>query len=106
MPTIEGIAYAIAITWYDNSFKHSTGKVSLFIAYIGTYSYSIYLLHFFVVFRFSNIINRNIVHLSNIYLTIIFSILCFFLMIPIGYTSYRFIELPFLKFRTRYIAAD
>jgi len=29
--------------------------------------------------------------------------LCFLLMVPIGYVSYRFVESPFLKLRTRYI---
>ncbi len=106
MPTIEGFFYALVIAWYDNSFDHSTGRVSRFIALIGTYSYSIYLLHFFVVFRLSNTINNYIIDLSNIHLAILFSVFCFLLMVPIWYVSYRFIESPFLRFRTRYIIAD
>jgi peptidoglycan/LPS O-acetylase OafA/YrhL len=47
MPTIEGVVYALTIAWYDNSFTHSTGKFSRFLALIGTYSYSIYLLHLY-----------------------------------------------------------
>ena len=50
MPFIEGLAYAMLIGWYDNSFSHSTGKLSRFIALIGTASYSIYLIHFFYCF--------------------------------------------------------
>lgn len=106
MPAIEGLAYALLIAWYDNSFNHPTGKVSRFIALIGTYSYSIYLLHFFVVFRMSNAINSHIIDLSNIHLAMLFSILCFLVMVPIGYISYKFIETPFLRFRTKYIIAD
>lgn len=106
MPTIEGFVYALAIGWYDNSFEHSTGKVSRFIALIGTYSYSIYFLHTFIVFRLSSAISRHIIDLSNIHLAVLFSILCFLLMVPIGYISYRFIESPFLKFRTKYIVDD
>jgi len=106
MPTVEGLFYAILIAWYDNSFKHSTGRVSRFIALIGTYSYSIYLLHFFIVFRISHAIDIYIVNLSNIYLSILFSLFSFLLMVPIGYISYKFIELPFLKFRTIYIIND
>ncbi|WP_305907123.1 acyltransferase [Methylomarinum sp. Ch1-1] len=102
MPTIEGFTYALLIAWYDNSFRHSTGKISRFIALIGTYSYSIYLLHFFVVFRMSKAINAHIIDLSNINLAILFSILCFLVMVPIGYISYRFIETPFLRFRKVY----
>lgn len=103
MPTIEGLAYALLIAWYDNSFKHSTGAVSKFIALIGTYSYSIYLLHFFVVFKMSNAINKYVVDLSNIHLAVLFSFFCFLLMIPIGFLSYKFIETPFLRFRTKYV---
>ena len=106
MPTIEGLVYALVIAWYDNSFEHSAGRVSHFIAIIGTYSYSIYLLHFFIVFRLSNVINKHIVDLSNIHVAMLFSIFCFLLMVPIGYISYRFIESPFLRFRTIYIVAD
>ena len=106
MPTIEGFAYALLITWYDNSFKHSTGKVSRFIALIGTYSYSIYLLHPFIVFRIANAINDHIIDLSNIHILMLFSMLGFLVMIPIGYLSYRFIEMPFLRFRTKYIIAN
>ncbi|MCI2282220.1 acyltransferase family protein [Colwellia sp. MSW7] len=106
LPTIEGLAYAIFIAWYDNSFSHSVGKFSRFIALIGTYSYSIYLLHFFIVFRIANAINKNLIDLSNIYIAMVFSLLSFLIMIPIGYFSYRFIESPFLMFRTKYLKSD
>ena len=106
IPTIEGIAYALIISWYDNSFEHSTGALSRFFAMIGTYSYSIYLLHFFIVFRLSNAIDLHIADLSNQYANILFSTLCFLIMIPIGYFSFKYIESPFLKFRTKYILPE
>ena len=106
LPTLEGFAYALAIAWYDNSFEHSTGKISRFIALIGTYSYSIYLLHFFIVFKLSSAINSNIIYISNIYIAMFLSVISFLVMVPIGYVSYRFVESPFLRFRTRYIVAD
>ena len=106
LPTIEGAAYALAITWYDNSFQHSTGKVSRFVALIGTYSYSIYLLHVFVVFELCAAVNFYVVNLSNIHVAMLLSVCCFSLMVPIGYISYTFIELPFLRFRTKYIIED
>ena len=43
LPFIEGAAYGLLISWYDNSFQHSKGRFSLFIAHIGKCSYSIYL---------------------------------------------------------------
>ena len=103
IPTIEGLSYSLLIAWYDNSFKHSTGKLSKFISTIGTYSYSIYLFHFFVVFKFAHAIDKHVIELSNFYLALVFSAICFLLMMPIGYLSYRFIESPFLKLRTSYI---
>lgn len=106
MPTIEGFAYALFISWYDNSFTHSTNKLSRFFAQIGTYSYSIYLLHFFVVFRLATGINAHIIDLSNIHLAILVAVPCFFLMAAVGYLSFRFIEFPFLRFRTNYIVED
>ncbi len=106
IPAIEGLAYATLIAWYDTSFKHSTGRISRFGSTIGTYSYSIYLLHFFIVFEISNAINTHLIDLSNIHLAIVFSSLCFLLMIPLGYLSYRFIESPFLRFRTKYIVKE
>ena len=106
MPTIEGIAYASIISWYDNSFIHSTGRFSRFIALVGTYSYSIYLLHFFIVFRVSNAIHNHLTDLSNLYVAMLISPLAFLLMVPIGYVSYRFVESPFLNFRTRYIVNE
>ncbi len=106
MTTVEGLAYAALIAWYDNSFIHSTGRVSRFLARIGTYSYSIYLLHIFVVFSIAELIDEYLIDLSNIYIALLLSPVAFLLMIPIGWASYRFIELPFLNYRTNYIAAD
>ena len=47
LPTIEGIAFAVGIARYDNSFSHSTTGFSRFVGRIGEFSFSIYLLHFF-----------------------------------------------------------
>ena len=103
MTTVEGFGYAALIAWYDNSFRHTPSRVSNFIALIGTYSYSIYLLHFFFFHFLAVNIERYVMDLSNIYVALFFSLLAFLTMIPIGYLSYRFIESPFLKFRTPYI---
>ena len=106
MPTIEGFIYALMVAWYDNSFKHAPGKFSFFIARIGTYSYSIYLWHFFIVFNLSTAIDIYIVDLSNIYIAMLFSSICFLLMVPIGFFSYKFIESPFLQSRTCYFSRE
>jgi peptidoglycan/LPS O-acetylase OafA/YrhL len=106
LPTVEGIFYALIICWYDNSFKHPTGKFSRFVALIGTYAYSIYLLHFFIVFHLAAAINDHIMRLTNNYLSLLWAPVGILLMLPIAYISYRYIESPFLKLRTRYIIAN
>ena len=102
LPTLEGAFFALMIAWYDCSFRHSSGPVSRFVAMIGTFSYSIYILHFFVVFAAARFVHEYLVDISNFYLAIVFAVLCFLLMVPIGYLSYRYIEMPFLKLRARY----
>jgi peptidoglycan/LPS O-acetylase OafA/YrhL len=106
LPTIEGLAYASLIAWYDNSFAHSTGRFSRFVALIGTYSYSIYLLHFFFVFGIAELTDEYLIDLSNIYIALLLSPFVFLLMIPIAWASYRFVEMPFLQFRTNYIVSS
>jgi len=105
LPTIEGAVYAIAIAWYDNSFTPSTAGISGFIGRIGEYSYSIYLLHYFVVFYAAGFIHARIMPLSNFYTACLCALICFLAMLPLGYLSYRFIEAPCLKLRRRYIQA-
>ncbi len=103
LPTIEGIAYAVGIAWYDTSFAHTTTGISRFIGRIGELSYSIYLLHFFVIFYASRFVNERIMDISNFYLACLWSMFFFVLMMIPGYISFRFIEAPFLKLRKRYI---
>jgi peptidoglycan/LPS O-acetylase OafA/YrhL len=103
LPSIEGITYALLIAWYDTSFSHSTGAISNFIGTLGQYSYSIYLLHFFVVFEVAKIIDKYIANLSNFYVAVGFSFLFFALMVIPGYLSFKYIESPFLKLRKPYV---
>lgn len=103
LPTLEGIAYAIFIVWYDNSFRHSTSGLSRFVGRIGEYSYSIYLLHFFVVFHAARFVHEKIMDISNFYMACLWSLVCFMLMLIPAYVSFRFIEAPFLKLRKSYI---
>jgi peptidoglycan/LPS O-acetylase OafA/YrhL len=105
LPTIEGLAYAVGIAWYESSFTHSTTGVSKFIGRIGEYSYSIYLLQFFVVFHAAKFVHERIMDISNFYLACLWSVIFFLLMMPAGYLSFRFIESPFLKLRKPYVVA-
>jgi len=82
LPTLEGLAYATGIAW----------------------SYSIYLLHFFVVFDAARFVNQRIMDISNFYLACLWSTVFFLLMMLPGYVSFRFIEAPFLKLRKPYFS--
>lgn len=103
LPTLEGLAYAVAIAWYDSSFEHATRGASAFAGRIGEYSYSIYLLHFFFVFDAAAFVHRHVMDISNFYLACLWSIVFFLLMMLPGYVSYRWIETPFLRRRRPYI---
>jgi len=102
LPTVEGFVYSILIAWYEITYTHSESRLAKFIALIGTYSYSIYLLHFFFVFKMPVFINKYLFDISNPYLMFIFAVPCFLSILPISYFSYKFIEEPFLKYRKKY----
>ena len=103
LPAMEGAAYALAIAYYDNSFKVSQGRVSRLLGLVGTYSYSIYLLHFFFVFHLSRFVDQNVMWLSSPYRAFAWSVLGFALMVPLGHLSFTYVEAPFLRLRKRYV---
>lgn len=103
IPTIEGAAYAALVSWYDNFSRVPSGKVGKFLANIGKYSYSIYLLQFFIVFQMPVYIDKYLINLDNPYFVILSSIPSFLIMVFISFITYHCIELPFLKFRKNYI---
>ncbi|MES3001689.1 MAG: acyltransferase [Pseudomonadota bacterium] len=106
LPTLEGLAYAIFIAWYDTSFSPRSTGTSGILAKAGQYSYSIYLLHFFFVFDAAKFINEHVSDLSNFYWASVWALLFMFAMMPVGYLSYRFVEAPFLRLRRPYVTAD
>lgn len=103
LPSIEGVIFGVLIAWYDARLIDGRSVMSRFIGQLGAYSYSIYLLHFFVVFHAAQFIDREVMPLNNFYVACIWSLLVFCLMIVPGYLSFRFIEGPFLRLRRRYI---
>lgn len=103
MPLIEGGAYSTCICWYDNKLKLKNGVVSKFVAKLGEYSYSIYLLHVFVVFKAAKFVDTYVMSLASFYVACVWSLFFFVLMIIPGYFSFRFVEAPFLKLRRNYV---
>ncbi len=103
LPAIEGVAYAILITWYDNSFRHRVDGVSRFVGLIGECSYSIYLIHQFFVFRVAREINEHVMNITNLYAAIPWAAVCFLVVLIPSYVSYRYFEMPLLRLRKSYV---
>ena len=102
----EAMAYATLISYYDGSYSPRADGISGLIAKAGAYSYSIYLLHFVIVFAAADFVNRHVMQISNFYVACLWSLLCFCLMVPIGRLSYVCIEEPFLRRRRSYLKAS
>lgn len=100
---LEGLFYGALISWYDRTFTFSERGVSGIVSKIGECSYSIYLLHFFVVFDLAEFIDRSIVPLTNFYVAFIFNAVCFLLVAAVAHLSYRWIETAFLRKRVPYL---
>lgn len=99
----EGLAYAVLIAWYDVSFSGSDSRISRFVAQVGAYSYSIYLLHFFLVFQMPVLIDRYLFSLANPYVLLAMALPCFLAIVPLSWLTYRYIEAPCLRYRLRYL---
>lgn len=100
--TVMGAGFAFLIAWYDTSFSMPSRGVSGLIARVGACSYSIYLLHVFVVFRMSNFVNAHIIDLSDDAVMIPLALVAFIAFVPFAYLSYLMIELPPMTYRRRY----
>ena len=101
LPLIEGVAYGCFIAWYDSlNIRASAG--SRILGRMGSYAYSIYLLHGFFVFKASAFIHEKLFSIKEFNIALIASTGCFLVMLPIAYLSYKFVESPFLKMRKEY----
>lgn len=101
-PTILAIGFSFLLAWYDGSFVFRNQGVARVIATIGACSYSIYLLHFSVVFTMADWINTHVVALTTFPLMLFFALISFLAFFPIAYLSYRVIELPPMRYRKAY----
>lgn len=106
LPTAEGAAYAALIAYYEKSFRMTADGFSGFVGKIGEWSYSFYLLHFFVVAGMARGIDRHVIALDNFYLALLFALPCFLVMAGAAGLSYRWFETPFLRKRVRYLRGE
>lgn len=103
LTTLEGLFYGAIIAWYDKSFAFANTGISRMVGKIGEWSYSIYLLHFFFVYKMAEYINENITKLDNFYIAMFFDIICFSIVTFIGFLSYTYFEKRFLARRIVYV---
>lgn len=104
LPTLEGLTFSALVGWYDNTFD-PRGRVAELIANVGFYSYGIYLLHFFFVFRLAHGIDKHILDLDNFYVAWAVALPCFCAMLVPAWLAYHLIEKPFQRFKPRYYRA-
>lgn len=102
MPLAEARAFGAFVVWFDQSDWSCNNLPQRMLAKVGEYSYSIYLLHAFAVYKASNFVDEHVMRLDNVYVACFWSLIFIIGLLPVGYLSYRFIEEPFLRFRKKY----
>lgn len=104
LPTIEGIAYAAFIAWYDISPFRLPRRLDWLLCKIGECSYSIYLWHFFAIAAVSIVLTRFAPTVSVGYIEwFLIGNVLFTSVAGMAYVSYSLIERPFLRLRVRYL---
>jgi peptidoglycan/LPS O-acetylase OafA/YrhL len=106
LTTVEGLAYAILVAYYDRSFAMSPTGISGAIAKVGEWSFGIYLLHSLFVANSAHWFDRHVFRINNFYLAFLFGIAEFLVAVAVARLSYRCIEEPFLRFRTAYFRRE
>src|SRR5262245_13768545 len=89
LPTLEGLFFCFMIAYYDTTFKFRTVGFSGVLARIGACSYSIYLLHFFVVISMNKAMS-SVVPLTNFFISTIAATLAFCAFTPFAWMSYHY----------------
>jgi peptidoglycan/LPS O-acetylase OafA/YrhL len=101
-PALEGLTIALMIAWYDRN--PLRGRGMWLVGKAGEYSYSIYLLHFFVVAQAAQYINEHVMRMPDLMHSLPWAMLFFLMMIAVGHASWTFIEQPALRWRKPYFA--
>jgi peptidoglycan/LPS O-acetylase OafA/YrhL len=101
IPTIEGAFFAFLVAYYD-AFTFSRAWYWRLVEAIGAASFSIYLLHTFVVFGLAEIASRTLPGMATWEIAEAVALVVFTAVLPVAWLSYRFVERPFLQYRTRY----
>lgn len=103
IPLLEACAYGSLIAYYDHTYRPANSGVSGMLARIGEWSFSIYLLHQFLVGYMAAAINDYVIKLDNMYLLLAASLPCFAVTCLISWFTYEKFEKRFLKKRRPYL---
>jgi len=104
IPTIEAAYFSFLVVYYDTTFVFGHGRLWRFLQAAGAASYSIYLLHTFFVFDLAKWLNDRIPGMSTWEMSELVVLPIFAAFVPVAWLCYRLVEMPFLRFRTRYTA--
>ena len=99
LPTIEGLAWGVMIASYEKMPFQMPAWMSAGLSRIGEASYSIYLLHYTIIFD-------GLIYVlpapASYGEASLMALAVFPVIAGLGMLSYRFIEMPWFKFRTQY----
>jgi peptidoglycan/LPS O-acetylase OafA/YrhL len=104
LPTIEGLTIATMIAWYDRNPIQWRGM--WVVRKAGEYSYSVYLLHFFVVAQAAAFVDEHVMRMPTVLHALPWGVLFFLIMVAVGHVSWRLIEEPPLRLRRPYFAEE
>jgi peptidoglycan/LPS O-acetylase OafA/YrhL len=101
IPTIEGLAWGTMIAAYEATTFQMPPRVSAALAHVGEVSYSIYLLHFIFIF---DILKPLLPAPASYAEASVLAVALFPVVVAAATLSYKYLERPLLRYRTRYIA--
>jgi len=103
IPTIEGITYALVIAWYDGARPGLPAVVDRYLALVGDLSFSIYLLHPFVIGWMADHLARVGAPSTHFGVAVLLSWVALMAMLPIAGGSYFLYEKRFLDLKVSYM---
>ena len=101
MTTAEGLFYALLIVAYEQARWRPPAMLGKCLAIAGQASYSIYLLHYFVVGRAADLMGSYL-PTERYAVAFLASLVAFACFTPVAWLSFKIIESPFLRLRMDY----
>ena len=100
--TVEAIGWSALVVWYDARTPVKPGVFGRAMAEFGAVSYSVYLLHFYWIFIYSDWLRDQGFPVGNTGAAIVASLAFCVMIFPVSWLCFRYIESPFLKKRVSY----